>query len=178
MVTEYDQIVHQPCCSLDRILNLLNRSVNRLSVFHMTTYLLTGPTYDGQQICEVVSYSTGQTTQCFHLLSPVRRVFQTLALGNIRDRLDDMGTTVGRQGLGPLDENPGVLRKRRLIHRHFARADRLGHPVKSAGCWTPGDFLVTGLAGDIPELVEACLVLKLNPVGRRIDHGNDDRLSV
>src|SRR5262245_146258 len=178
MVAECDQIVHQPCCSLDSLLNLLDWSVNRLSVFDLTTYFLTGPRNDSQQICEVVSYSTGQSTQCFHLLSPVSRVFKTLALSNIRNRLNDMGMTVRRQGFGPLDEDPLIVGERHLIHRHFPRADRLGHFAEGAGGRAPGDFLVAGLAGDVTEFVETCFVLELNPVSRRIDYRNDDRLGI
>ncbi len=37
---------------------------------------------------------------------------------------------------------------------------------------------MTGLAGDVPELVEARLILELNPIRIRIDDGDYHGLSI
>jgi hypothetical protein len=117
-----------------------------------------------------VSHPPGQSTERLHLLDPAGRIFKTLALSDVRNRFDDMGLPVSGHGFRPLDENPLIAGKRHLIHRHFSRVDRFGHFAERAGRRTSGDFLMTGLTGDISEFVEPRFVLELDPVSLRIDH--------
>ena len=50
-----------------------------------------------------------QPAERFHFLGPAYGLLHALSFGDIRDGLDDMCPAVGRDGFGPLDQQPLVI---------------------------------------------------------------------
>ncbi|MER3422246.1 MAG: hypothetical protein C4293_02455 [Nitrospiraceae bacterium] len=55
---------------------------------------------------------------------------------------------------------------------------RLSHLTKATGGLAARQLFIASLLGNISELLEANVILKLNGIGSRVDHSNDDGLRI
>ncbi|MEK6641160.1 MAG: hypothetical protein AABZ17_10885 [Nitrospirota bacterium] len=130
------------------------------------------------QVIQVVGDATGYSSDGLHFLRVLERLGRAFVLGDIGDRFDDVGSAIGGRRFGPVHKEKLVARQRDFAGDDRVACHRLGHPTEIAGSPTPGDLVVTGLFGNIAELIEPGLVLELDLMCRWVDDRHDDGLRI
>src|SRR5215203_5381239 len=79
-----EQLLHEPCAALDRLLNDLNGARNDLGAGAPFLQLARIAEDDRENVVEIVSNASGQCAQALHLLRLNELLFETFALGVVK----------------------------------------------------------------------------------------------
>src|SRR5262245_50651840 len=149
VMTESDQPPREVCRPIHCALNLSNGLDCVFGTASPKRYLFARTENDGKQVVDIVSHTTRQPAQRFHLFCFLSCFFHSLLGCYVCNCFDNVGAPILCDSFRPLNEKMLLVWETDLVDRHFSRAHGLGHLAEGTRRRTSGNRFITTSPGEI-----------------------------